>query len=271
MIMDDVAAVELHLTYLRAAGRAARTVQERGRTLRRAGAVLAGGLDAASTDELAGWLATPSWSRATRYTYWGHLAGYYAWALARGRVAVDPMAGLSAPPHGEHVPDPVTDDELRAALAESPDWPWRAAVMLAAYAGLRAAEACALRRDDVTEHTIRVRAGKGGRDAVLPTHPLLWGWARGRPGGLLVRSVRGLAMTPAHLVSRQAAHWRRLGLPGVHLHRFRHWYATALLRAGADLRTVQELMRHRCITSTQGYTQVVDARRRAALLALPVV
>jgi integrase/recombinase XerC len=64
--------------------------------------------------------------------------------------------------------------------------------------------------------------------------------------------------------------FRRAGVkPGAH--RLRHWYATKLLEAGADLRTVQELMRHASVQSTQIYTQVTDQRRREAIdrLGLP--
>jgi integrase/recombinase XerC len=60
-------------------------------------------------------------------------------------------------------------------------------------------------------------------------------------------------------------------MPGVHLHRFRHWFATTLLRNGADLRTVQELMGHSSILTTQGYTQVVSETRERAIRSLPPI
>jgi len=56
----------------------------------------------------------------------------------------------------------------------------------------------------------------------------------------------------------------RAGIPGS-AHCLRHWFGTALLEAGVDLRTVQELMRHQSLTSTEIYTRVTDARRAAGI------
>jgi site-specific recombinase XerD len=52
-------------------------------------------------------------------------------------------------------------------------------------------------------------------------------------------------------------------------HRLRHWHATALLESGADVRTVQECMRHVSPSSTAGYMQVTETRRAAAVARLP--
>jgi site-specific recombinase XerD len=57
----------------------------------------------------------------------------------------------------------------------------------------------------------------------------------------------------------------------VHLHRFRHWYAMQLLNAGANLRVVQECLRHRKVASTQMYTLITSEQRRAAVNALPML
>jgi integrase/recombinase XerD len=57
---------------------------------------------------------------------------------------------------------------------------------------------------------------------------------------------------------------RRAGVPGTP-HALRHWYATSLLDDGNDLRTVQELMRHKSIQSTQIYTKVSGRRQREAI------
>jgi site-specific recombinase XerD len=89
------------------------------------------------------------------------------------------------------------------------------------------------------------------------------------PAGLLVHSATGLAMSAQRLTGMQRPVWARIGQPHQHLHRFRHWFATTLLRNGADIRTVQELMRHRSILSTQGYTAVTSPQRQAAIQLLP--
>lgn len=268
--MSDL--IPRHLEHLEGAGKSPRTVADRKRLLEHADACLPYGLDEAHYDEIAAYLANSAWSTWTRSTYWSHLRGYYRWAVKVGELTLDPMGLLDRPPAGECLPDPVTDDELALALHRSPAQPWGMAIMLAAYAGLRCCELVRLRREDVTVNDLRVRVGKGRRAAVIPTSPILWAYLQGRPRGLLVTSVTGLAMSAHYLASNQRRlHWERIGLAEVHLHRFRHWYGTTLLRLGADLRTVQELMRHRSIISTQGYTLIVSEQRSQAIATLPSV
>jgi len=265
--MSDL--IARHLEHLEGAGYSERTTRDRRRLLLHADARLPYGLDEASCDEIAAYLGRRTWSTWTRSTYWAHLRGYYRWGVRLGALTLDPMTMLDRPPSGDSLPDPVTDAEVAQALARSPIQPWGTAVMLAAYAGLRCFELGRLRREDVTEHELRVRVGKGGRAGIVPTAPALWDYLRGRPPGLLVLSARGRPLAARSLVSNQHAHWERIGLPEVHMHRFRHWFGTTLLRQGADLRTVQELMRHRSILSTQGYTQIVSEQRSKAIRTLP--
>ncbi len=265
--MSDL--IAKHLRDLRAGGFARSTIESRRRLLHHADRNLPYGLDEADRDDLAEYLSNDDWSDWTRHTYDAHLRGYYAWAVEVDELTINPMIGMRHPRNGECLPDPVTDDELAYALDHSPAQPWRMATILAAYAGLRGSEAARLRREDVTEDNIRVRYGKGGRDALIETAPLLWEYVRDAPPGHLVRTAAGAVISGYHLIAYQRHHWRAIGMPEVHLHRFRHWYATALLKAGNDLRVVQELMRHKSIVSTQGYTQVVSAQRDRAIRSLP--
>lgn len=264
--MSDL--IPIHLSHLRAAGYARRSVDDRSRFLHWAHQHLPYGLDMADGNEWAELLSEPSWSMWTRSTYWSHGFGYYEWGVTTGELLLNPMAALKRPPAGDDVPDPVTDEELRIALDRSPDRPWRTAIMLAAYAGLRASEIARLRRQDITEENVTIRKGKGGRDALVETSPVLWDYIRYRPPGPLVLTCAGRPLTGRSLTANQAKHWRRIGLPEIHLHRFRHWFATNLLRGGVDIRTVQELMRHRSLISTQAYTLVVSAQRTAAVASL---
>lgn len=262
--------IELHVVWLRASGASQTTIDSRRRLLRHAdqSESLPHGLDQANADELAAYLATPGWSAWTLYTYHGHLAGFYRWGVMSGHLTLDPMAFLRRPRQGDQLPDPATDDELAQALALLPEQPWRMAVRLAAYAGLRCCEIVTARREHCTPDWMRIR-GKGGRWQTVPMASPLWAEVEPRPPGLLVRSVTGLAMTAQGLSQAQGPAWLRIGQPHQHLHRFRHWLATTLLQQGHDIREVQEIMRHRSIQSTQGYTAVAPVRILAAVRGLP--
>jgi site-specific recombinase XerD len=138
----------------------------------------------------------------------------------------------------------------------------RALIELVYSAGLRAAEAVGLDVGDVhfEQETVHVRRGKGGKDRVVPlgeeasalvvrylneARPEL---ARGTENALFL-SVRGRRLDTSTL--------RRL-VP--HPHRLRHAFATHLLEGGADLRTIQELLGHSSLSTTQMYSHV-DAKR----------
>lgn len=261
-----------HATWLQEhCHRRPRTIWARERLLRHAERHLPYGLDQAHTDEITYYLADPEWSVWTRHNYFGHLAGYYQWAWSAKHLTINPMAGLQRPPEGDRIPNPVTSEELATALDRLPRQPWRMAVLLAAYAGLRCCEIVAARREHCTPTLLRV-VGKGGRMRAVSMSPVLWAEIEDQPRGLLCVGARGRALTADVLSQKQGPVWRRIGLePEVHMHRFRHWFATNLLEAGATLPEVQELMGHASIATTVNYTKVVDSRRLAAVRRLPVV
>lgn len=258
--------IDLHLAHLRAKGQSKRTVEARSDVLRRLHNELPYGLAYAATDELDAWLGNPGWSRWTRSTYAMHIRGFYRWATAAGHLDGDPTADMARPRNPRCLPKPVTDDELRLALERSAD-PWYTAILLASHEGLRVSEIARLDRADVTEEVIHL-VGKGGDPEVVYTHPVVWEHVKHRTGRL-VRGPSGQLINGRWLSHRQAAHFRSIGLPGVHMHRFRHWFATALMDSGHSLRTVQESLRHSSVTSTQIYTRVRSEQRRLAIRSLP--
>ena len=184
-------------------------------------------------------------------------------ALGPGRV---PEAAL-APRLPRRLPEAPGAREIEAAvdtagLGDEPLALRNAALVELVYScGLRSAEAVALDLGDVDldrEH-VHVR-GKGGKERLVPLgEEAAWRVARwlrdGRPAlargacDALFLSVRGRRLDTSVL--------RRL-LP--HPHRLRHAYATHLLEGGADLRTIQELLGHASLSTTQIYSHV-DARR----------
>jgi len=257
--------IDAHLAHLRALGQSARTIVARDNILRRLHNHLPYGIVWADTDEIQAWLA--GFAGWTRYTYDGHTRSFFRWADGH-RLDGNPMLDLPRPAHPDLLPNPVTDAELHTALAQSDEW-WRTVILLACQEGLRSSEIAGLCREDITAERVLIRRGKGGRSGSVPTHRQIWGRLANYPPGPIVCGRDDGPITGRCLSARARGHFDAIGLPAVHLHRFRHWHATEQLRRGVDLRTVQENMRHRSVTSTQGYTLIVDAQRQAAIDALP--
>jgi len=264
---DLLRAYEAHLL---AANYSATTIRDRLELLRRIDAdpAMPYGLCQASTDELIDWLGQDGWKPWTRYNYHGHLAAFFRWAVGRHHLDWDPVADITPPRMPARMPNPVTDDQLHDALTRSDDR-WRLIITLAAYAGLRAGDISTLIRERVTERRIHIVAGKGGKDALLPTAAQVWELVEPYGPGLLVRTRTGRPFVGDCLSVMARQHFDALGMPDVHLHRFRHWHATALLAAGVDLATVSQLMRHSSPATTMGYLLISDSRRAGAVAALP--
>jgi integrase len=165
-------------------------------------------------------------------------------------------------------PGPTTDQETAAVLGGTRGF-WYVAALLGAYEGARACEVASIRKEDITEESV-IFEGKGGKVAAVPTHELVWRAVRDFPGGPIARHMLGREV-PANYISGMFPKRVRcdVGLTGINFHRLRHWFATTLLNSGADLRTVQELMRHSSPNQTMVYTQITDRQRRTAIHALP--
>jgi integrase len=242
--------------------RAPRTVTERGINLRHMDRDLPDGLRKASADEIAGWLAP----------YAPDDGGWYGWTLTTyaGELGFDPMIYLGRPGPGRREPHPCEDHELATALT-APPWPWRRAVMLAAYGGLRCTELCTVTTDDIRGGRLYI-LGKGRKVRAVPISSVLAAELDGTPRGPLVLGARGRPLGGHVLSAMQRPVWAALGLPDdFSLHSLRHWFATSLIEQGADARTVQVLMGHSSLATTEGYLRVTDARARDAVALLPRV
>ena len=172
-----------------------------------------------------------------------------------------------APRRGRRLPDAPrrvdVEQELAAFDGEGPlALRNRSLVELVYSAGLRSAEAVGLDLADVDfeqEH-VHVRRGKGGKDRVVPLGEEAAYWVArylrdARPA--LARGAEDALFLSATGRRLDTSTLRRL-LP--HPHRLRHAFATHLLEGGADLRTIQELLGHSSLSTTQVYSHV-DARR----------
>ncbi len=172
------------------------------------------------------------------------------------------------------IPRPVTPDEavnLAAAVHEDAAEQWigardRAVLLLLYGAGLRIAEALGLTGAALPLGETIMVTGKGGKQRVVPLLPLVCAavaeYARQCPwpltaDGALFRGAKGGPLSPG-LVQKAVARARvALGLPDTATpHALRHSFATHLLGAGADLRSLQELLGHASLGSTQIYTKV---------------
>jgi integrase len=261
-----------YVQWCQAANYSENTITDRRELLMRVEAD-AGELHGLTESKLTKWLANPAWSPQTRSTYFGHLHGYYLWALKGGQITGDPMLNLARPKVPKRSPRPASAEQYQQIMTMA-EPRWRIAATLARYAGLRASEISRAQRDQVDEANIRVR-GKGGRTDMLPTHPAVWALVRDAPDGNLVLSTRGVPFTPSGISHAFGTRMRDLGIARpMGLHMLRHAYATSLLRApedggaGANLRITQELMRHASPATTAIYTQVTDQERRRAVLSL---
>lgn len=223
----------------------------------------------ATRADLQTWLATHRGSEWTLSTYFATLRRFYAFLVVEGIRADNPVTDMRAPRQPRRVPKPLDEPTLYACLADTRgnlhDW-----IVLAAFAGLRVHEVAKIRGEDVTEADLRVR-GKGGREDLLPTHPLIWEIAQQRPTrGWWFPSPRAqyghiLAATVSEQMSR---YFTERGIRAT-AHMLRHSFGTRVLAAsGRDLVTTQQLMRHSNPATTVGYLLVEDSHRRDVVNAL---
>ena len=157
--------------------------------------------------------------------------------------------------------------------AETPPWEAardRAVLMLLYGCGLRISEALSLTDGDVPlSETLRI-TGKGTKTRIVPVLPqvasavaayrTLRPWTEG-PDRALFLARRGGKLSPRQVQAAVQTLRRRLGLPETTTpHALRHSFATHLLGAGADLRSLQDLLGHASLSTTQKYTAVDAAR-----------
>jgi len=267
-----------------AARRSPRTVDAYRRDLESLAAFLGRPVGGATVDELERWVASMRAAGRASSTIARRVSAvraYFHHLILIGLKTENPAASLQLPRRPVRLPRVLSPAEIER-LVESANGTTpralrdRALVELLYGAGLRVSEAVELQRGavDVENRVVRV-VGKGGKERLVPL---------GRPAAEAVRrylalgrphldrryrpelflNVRGGALTRAgaFLVLRKLAGRAGLEPARVHPHLLRHSFATHLLEGGADLRSVQEMLGHADLGTTERYTHVSDRRRR---------
>jgi integrase/recombinase XerD len=232
-------------------------------------------------------LTRAGYSTRTVNRHLSAIRGLYKWLISQGRITGDAAAALASPKIAKTLPRTMSDADV-GALVEScdtstpeglRDW---AFIELLYATGARISEISRLNVSDVDMAQAQVRLfGKGSKERVVPVYegaliavrryiedarPALCARRkRGEATGALFISVRGNRMSADALRTCFERHARQAGIEaGVTPHAMRHTYATELLSGGADLRSVQELLGHESLATTQIYTHLSVERLKEA-------
>ncbi len=236
-------------------------------------------------------------SRAATQLRFSALRTFYKFLMRQGAVEFLPIKNLMLPKIEKRLPKFLTIQQMKDLLAapvrlletqtqrKGPGRPISAAVCLRDVAvletiyscGLRISELCGLRAEDIdwSERIVRVR-GKGKKERLVPIGEPAWKaiqnyWdvLKQPPSGpapiFFTETKKAAPLNPLQLSRRLKQYLIIAGLdPGLTPHKLRHSYATHLLDAGADLRSVQELLGHAHLVTTQIYTHVTTERLKKA-------
>lgn len=203
------------------------------------------------------------------------LRKFYRFLLREGAISADPMTKIDTPKRAQHLPATLSSQEVDALMAKpDTDRPLglrdRAIFELMYATGLRVSEVVDLRLDQLhlAMNLLQV-TGKGDKERLVPISPQATQWVdrylqearpkllkRVQPKNVFV-NFHGGPMTRQGIWKNLKAYIASIGIEkDVTPHTLRHSFATRLLKNGADLRVVQELLGHSDISTTQIYTHL---------------
>ncbi len=209
------------------------------------------------------------------------LRTFFRFLQNEGRMNGDPAALIHAPRQGQSLPKYLTGQEIEHLLSKPDEQSPlgrrnRAMLELLYSSGLRVSELCGLKMQDINDDVGFVRVfGKGGKHRMVPVGrqamKAIRSWIgdgrslllKSRSSAYLFVTARGTAMTRQGFWKALSEYAKLAGLSGrLSPHVLRHSFATHLLEGGADLRSVQSMLGHADIATTQIYTHVVRTRLR---------
>jgi integrase/recombinase XerD len=210
------------------------------------------------------------------------LRGFYKFIRLSGLIAANPSQDLRSPRAFQSLPKFLRIEEVEALLA-APDTTQprglrdKALIELLYATGLRVTELVSLRLNDVRLNEGLLHAmGKGSKERVVPVGDEAAAWLQrylrdGRPAFVKAREVPWLFVNARGGRLSRVGFWKALKAYGVAAgvtsplspHVLRHSFATHLLENGADLRTIQTMLGHADLSTTQIYTHVLEARLRS--------
>ena len=282
--MSDTARIEAFLEMMSAErGASANTLDAYGRDLLDASGYLGGQLCTATAMDPSDWLqslAKDGLAASTQARKLSSLKRFFRFLFEERDRKDDPTSKLDAPKVRRDVPDVLLREDVDRLLQASAEDPRLTCLLELLYgAGLRVSELVGLRLGDLPRRRLgrwetreMIVRGKGGKERLCPLGApallALRNWLElrdddkyGTASSAFVFPSRGKA---GHLTRRRLAQMLetlalKVGLAParVHPHALRHAYATHLLQGGADLRSVQTLLGHADIATTQIYTHVL--------------
>lgn len=224
------------------------------------------------------WLSSREYAASTVARRLASLRSFFRYHRRQGTLSGDPAGGLRNPKQPKRLPKLLRVDEIVAFLDHLPtDTPFgvrdRAMFETLYGGGLRVSELVGLNLDDLDPDQLLARVrGKGRRERLCPVGPMAFTWLlrwvqlrapkrSGEPALLLNRFGGRLSARSVGRLLEE--HLTAQGLdPAASPHTLRHSFATHLLDRGADLRSVQELLGHKSLATTQIYTHLTSERLR---------
>ncbi|HZW07063.1 MAG TPA: tyrosine recombinase XerC [Phycisphaerales bacterium] len=233
-------------------------------------------------------LAANAYSGATMARKIATLRSFYKWAERTGIAPLNPMTAIRTPKQGKRLPKAITMDQIEKLMTIPSDRDVlgmrdRAMLETMYSTGIRVSELVDLNGDDLDEtgEALRVR-GKGKRERIVPlgTHALaavkrytgLVGtdprfsnlWANGNAGKPLFMNKHGGRLSSRSVRRKLDKYLKQAGMdPKISPHTLRHSFATHMLENGADLRSVQEILGHQSLSTTQVYTHLTAQRLKS--------